>query len=155
MTASKSQSRRITVSASGVKRHGDGEAPTSVGAAGGNQTSPSGSSMTVNELRFDGRVAVVTGAGRGVGRQYVQLLAQRGAAVVVNDFGVAPDGSGPSAVPAEQLAAEIADAVTPGLRADQFQGLAAIRFNLHRDALLPGRRNDFPGPILLSKKERE
>ena len=115
MTASKNQPRRITVPASSVKRHDDCKAPLGVGAAGGNQTSHGGSGMMVNELRFDGRVAVVTGAGRGVGRQYVQLLAQRGAAVVVNDFGVAPDGSGPSAVPAEQLAAEIAGAGFAGL----------------------------------------
>lgn len=45
-------------------------------------------------IRFDGQVAVVTGAGRGLGAAYARLLAARGAAVVVHDAGVAKDGSG-------------------------------------------------------------
>jgi NAD(P)-dependent dehydrogenase (short-subunit alcohol dehydrogenase family) len=54
-----------------------------------------------------GRVAVVTGAGRGLGREHARLLARHGAKVVVNDRGVASDGAVPDASPAEQVVAEI------------------------------------------------
>jgi NAD(P)-dependent dehydrogenase (short-subunit alcohol dehydrogenase family) len=56
---------------------------------------------------LDGLVAVVTGAGRGIGREHALLLASEGAAVVVNDLGGAADGTGAGESPAEQVAEEI------------------------------------------------
>jgi hypothetical protein len=63
----------------------------------------------MSEISFEGKVAVVSGAGRGLGRAYARLLAARGASVLVNDYNVAVNGApgDPGENPAETVAAEL------------------------------------------------
>ena len=60
-----------------------------------------------NKVRFDGKTAIVTGAGGGLGRSYALLLASHGASVIVNDLGGSRSGEGKSSTAADQVVQEI------------------------------------------------
>jgi NAD(P)-dependent dehydrogenase (short-subunit alcohol dehydrogenase family) len=79
---------------------------------------------------LEGRVAIVTGAGRGIGREHALLLAKEGAKVVVNDLGAHFDGTGKDVGPAQQVVNEIkaagGEAVVNGESVSDFQGAKRI-----------------------------
>jgi NAD(P)-dependent dehydrogenase (short-subunit alcohol dehydrogenase family) len=78
----------------------------------------------------EGRVAIVTGGGRGIGREYCLMLAAEGAKVVVNDLGGGADGTGSDLSPAEQVVAEIkkagGEAIANGADISNFDQAAAM-----------------------------
>ena len=61
----------------------------------------------MNQINFENRTVIVTGAGNGLGKAYALELGSRGAKVIVNDLGGSVDGSGAASSPADEVVAEI------------------------------------------------
>jgi len=84
----------------------------------------------MSEIEFNGRVAIVTGAGGGLGRQHALALARRGAKVLVNDLGGALDGSGGSVSAAQAVVDEIkaagGEALANGASVTDFEAVQAM-----------------------------
>src|SRR5204863_6569850 len=91
----------------------------------GSEMSQSDQQPTIN---FDGQVAVITGAGRGLGAAYARLLASRGASVVVHDAGVSKDGDGFDPSVADRVVQPIAaDGGTAAACYENLEDAAACR----------------------------
>jgi NAD(P)-dependent dehydrogenase (short-subunit alcohol dehydrogenase family) len=77
-------------------------------------------------IRFDGRVAIVTGAGGGLGREHALALAARGAKVVVNDFAPAHGSASPADAVVQQIRAAGGEAIANGASVTDFDGVSAM-----------------------------